>query len=323
MRYQLGNPKKKPQAQRHRRAFRREKHTYEQATLLPVYRQRRRVTADPTPPRTARGTVIADGAHAPSAARAVSFGRLVAQALLHRWWVLLVLAVLVSCVAFASSDERFFVYEAQIVGAAHLDAGSIYQAAAIDKQSIFWISPRRVEAQLTGLGGVKSVRVHCSLPASVVIQVEERQPILLWRLETLQQDWWLDDEGVVLPYHGDPNSDRTVFVRDYSGRPLKAGDRIQPDGLASSVLQMAASLPGARVFFYEADRGLSFTEQTTAGQWPVYVGTGNDLPRKIQVTEVLNEYLKTNGILPTYVDVRWASRPVYGLPASAGSAGGN
>jgi hypothetical protein len=250
-------------------------------------------------------------------------GQLVKQALLPRWWILLILFLLLGCAAYASLDERFFVYEAQIVGAEHLDARAVYQAANVDKQSIFWISPQRVAESVARLQGVKSVRVRCGLTASVVIQVEERQPRLLWRSETQHLDWWLDDEGVVLPYHGDPSSVRTVFVVDYSERQLKAGDRIQPDGLAASVLQMAASLPGVRVFFYDADRGLSFTQQGEAGQWPVYVGTSDDLPRKIQVTEVLTKYLESSGIRPTYVDVRWASRPVYGLPAGASSSDGN
>ena len=323
MRYQLGDPKNKPQARPRRRALHRDKHTFRTAASLRVYPQRRRTRAETITPQRVRGTASPDGGQTSTASRALSFGQLLKQVLLPRWWVLLILFLLLGCAAYASLDESFFVYEAQIVGAQHLDTRAIYQAAGVDKQSIFWINPQQVAKNVARLQGVKSVRVRCGLTDSVVIHVEERQPLLLWRSEAQHLDWWLDDEGVVLPYHGDPNSERTVFVVDYSERQLKAGDRIQPDGLAASVLQMAASLPGVRVFFYEADRGLSFTQQTEAGQWPVYVGTSDDLPRKIQVTEVLTKYLETNGIRPTYVDVRWASRPVYGLPAGASGAGGN
>ena len=324
MRYQLGTPKKRPQARRRHHAFRKEKHAFEEASSLPVYRPRRRATEEPAPPRRARGIALADEAKAPATSRVVSMGQVLVQVLLPRWWALLMLLLLMGCVAFASLDERFFVYEAQIVGAQHLDARSVYQAAGVDKQSIFWIDPQQVAENIAELEGIKAVRVRCGLTASVVIHVEERQPILLWRLESLHQDWWVDDEGVVLPYHGDAASDRTVWVDDFSERQLKAGDRIQPDGLAASVLQMTASLPGVRVFYFQADRGLSYTQQTPEGQWTVYLGTSDDLARKMQVTKVLNEYLKTKGIRPTYVDVRWASRPVFGLlPAQVGSAGGN
>jgi cell division septal protein FtsQ len=231
--------------------------------------------------------------------------------------------MLFGCAAFVSLDERFFVYEAQIVGADHLDTLSIYQAAGVDKQSIFWIDPNKVAASVERLDGIKEVTVQCGLASSVAIAVEERQPRLLWRLEAQKQDWWLDEEGVVLPYHGDPNSDLTVFVDDFSSRRLEVGDRIRPEGLAASVLQMSASLPGTQVFYYDAERGLSYTQLTADGQWPVYVGASDDLSRKIQVTAVLNDYLKANGIRPTYVDVRWASRPVYGLPSARASGGGN
>jgi len=63
--------------------------------------------------------------------------------------------------------------------------------------------------------------VSCSLPAHVSIAVEEREPAVMWRLLVQVRDWWLDEEGVVLPYHGDVSN--TVFVVDSSTPQLQKG----------------------------------------------------------------------------------------------------
>jgi hypothetical protein len=244
----------------------------------------------------------------------------------HTWVrrlpVLLLLAVLVGGIVYASVDARFFVYEAAIRGATHLPATTIYQAAGVHEQNIFWINPQDVARRILALEGIKAVTVSCDLPARVSIEVEERQPVILWRTQSQQHDWWVDTEGRILPYHGDVDSPDTVFVLDSSERNLDVGHTIEPQGLARSVLQLAEALPDVQVFYYQADRGLSFSQQGAAGSWPVYVGSSEDLARKIQVMLALASYLEANGIRPRYVDVRWADHPVYGRPAAELSGGG-
>lgn len=234
----------------------------------------------------------------------------------------LFLAGLMAALVYLSADARFFVYGAQIVGVHHLDAGAIYSASGMDEQHIFWIEPHKVAEAIAQMPGVKAVRVWCGLPAQVTIEVEEREPVVMWRAVTQSRDWWLDEEGVVLPYHGDVDSPATIFVVDSSRRSLQVGDRITPEGMVRSVQRLAAALPGVRVFFYDAERGLSFTRQTAVGQWPVYVGDSQDIQRKIQVVQALDDYLAAHGIQPRYVDVRWADHPVYGKPAQS-EGGGN
>lgn len=164
-----------------------------------------------------------------------------------------------------------------------------------------------------GLPGVRAVRVRCGLPADVTIEVAEREPVVLWRATVQGRDWWLDKEGVVLPYHGDPSSPNTIFVVDYSDRHLEEGVLVEPAGLIDSVLQLAAAMPQARLFFFSADRGLSYRQQASGRDWMVYVGTSDSLGRKIQAVDVITDYLTASGISPAYIDVRWPDRPVYGM----------
>jgi hypothetical protein len=77
------------------------------------------------------------------------------------------------------------------------------------------------------------------------------------------------------------------------------------------------------VFYYETNRGLYFSQEVGQGAWPVYVGTSEDLPRKIQIVQALTDYLVGHNIEPRYVDVRWPDHPVYGKPESAQAGGGD
>ncbi len=236
------------------------------------------------------------------------------RSLMRRLPVAVVLVSLAWLAIYTSTDAKFFVYDAQIVGGRHTGAEAIYQAAGVHERNIFWVDPQQVAEDIMQLPGVKSVRVHCELPARVTIEVEEREPVVMWRATAQQQDLWLDKEGRVLPYHGDANSPEMVFVVDYGERNLQVGDSVEPEGTVQSTLQLDAALPGVKIFFYQPDRGLSFTHRVNGGEWPVYVGTADDLARKIQVLQALTEYLQDQGIYPRYVDVRWADHPVYGRP---------
>lgn len=215
---------------------------------------------------------------------------------------------------YVSVDARFFVYDSHVQGVRHLDPEFIYQAAGVHEQNIFWVRPHEVAKRIAQLDGIKTVKVRCSLPAQVAIEVEEREPVVMWRAETQKQDLWLDKEGVVLPYGGDVHSPDTIFVVDSSERDLEVGDHIEPEGIVRSVQQLAAGLPKIKVFLYKADKGLVFLQKVDGGEWPVYVGSSEDLPRKIQVVQAVTDYLVSQNIRPRYVDARWADHPAYGKP---------
>jgi hypothetical protein len=258
----------------------------------------------------------------PGAAADRQARRAALRALGRRLPALLLAVMLVGGIVYTSVDARFFVYEAAMQGASHIPAVMIYEAAGVHEQNIFWINPHEVARRIIGIEGIKAVRVSCDLPARVAIEVEERQPAILWRSQSQGRDWWLDAEGRVLPYHGDVNSPETIFVVDSSERQLEAGQSIGPDGIAFSVSQLAEVLPGVQLFYYQADRGLSFVQQTDTGSWPVYVGSSEDLPRKIKVMLALTGYFRSHGIRPRYVDVRWAEHPVFGQSGAEDSGGG-
>jgi hypothetical protein len=229
----------------------------------------------------------------------------------------------VGIIVYVSADEKFFVNRPEVVGAHYVDRSSILGAADVDQLNIFWIEPGEVEERVAQLQGVKTVRVRCRLPASVAIEVTEREPVALWHVKSLGQESWLDEDGTVLPYAGDPQAPGIVFVIDSSGRQLQVGATIEPADLVQSAQRLADVLPETKLFYYHPVRGLSFVQHSGGDEWPVYVGTSEDLPRKIRVVEVLTGYLAANNIRPTYVDVRTASHPLYGQPPGKSKKKGN
>jgi cell division septal protein FtsQ len=313
VRISLVATERQSQRRRRRRSRGRGARTYDAAVSQPweqpAWRDRKvrtvssRGQAEPEPK--------ADGALY-SAFRRVT-ARILAWLTPARWLSALALAGLLGAMGFTSFDMMFFVYESRIVGARHLDASLIYEKAGIHEQNIFWIQPSAVAGNVIEVLGVKAARVRCDLPSDVTIEVIEREPAVLWRSLTQGRDYWLDEEGLVLPYHGDPSSPSTIFVVDSSDRQLEEGARIEPEGLTQSVLQLAKAMPQARLFFYAADRGLSYRQQIDGADWIVHVGTGDYIQRKIQAVSVITNYLRTNNIRARYIDVRWPDRPVYGL----------
>lgn len=313
MRISLVERERQPERRHNRQSRSRRTMTYDTA----ISQQWDRPALPPVAGRTSSRRQTAEPGQAATDELRGAFG-LIGEAILHwftpvRWVLVVALAALLAVIGFVSVDRTFFVYDSQIVGAHHLDASLIYETAGIHEQNIFWLQPQEIARKVMGLPGVRAVRVRCALPADVTIEIAEREPVVLWRATLQGRDWWLDSDGVVLPYHGDPSSESTIFVVDYSDRHLEEGVLVEPAGLIDSVLQLAAARPEARLFFYSADRGLSYRQQAAGGEWTVYVGTGDSLGRKIQAVGVITDYLTAGGLSPAYIDVRWPDRPVYGM----------
>jgi cell division septal protein FtsQ len=297
--------------------------TFETATTQPWVRPARKKRAGRRAPSRSEREASVRSSRAETQAKAEAAtasnaprisARIVGRRASARLWSGLILVCLIGVIVYVSAHEKFFVSRPEVAGARYVDRSSIVGVAAVDQQNIFWIEPEKVEERVAQVQGVKAVRVRCRLPASVVIEVTEREPIALWHVEGIGRESWVDEEGMVLPYAGDPQAPGTIFVIDSSARQLQVGAKIEPTDLVESAQRLAGVLPETNVFYYHPVRGLSFLQNSGGDEWPVYVGTSEDLPRKIRVVEVLTGYLAANNIRPTYVDVRTASRPLYGQP---------
>jgi cell division septal protein FtsQ len=228
----------------------------------------------------------------------------------------IVLMALLALLGYLFFSYNFYVYEATIVGNRYLRYDTVYAASGVDTLNVFWISPRRAEAAIEALPGIREASVHVRLPAKVHIRVQEREPLLIWR--TSAGDLWLDSDAVALPYGVDP--DGATFVVDSSGQAYQPNDRVNP-AVVTSIQTLQATFPDVHIYYYQAHEGLSF--HSPEG-WPVQIGTSQDIARKVAVLQALRTKLREQGVEPYYIDLRLVDHPVYAIADhSAAATGGD
>jgi len=205
--------------------------------------------------------------------------------------------------AYLFASPRFFVYGAEVTGTRLLSAEQVYQASGADMNSIFFLSPRAMEARmLQALPALQQVKVSLGLPAELHIRVVEKTVRYVW--EAGGQSFLADEQGVVIGT-GTAGPD-ALHIRAGEGAPPVAGQ-----ALDAAVLDTARSLSdllGARSFEYSTRQGIGWR---SAQGWPVYFGLGGDLAQKVAVMRTLSADLARQGVKPQFLDVSVPGRPFY------------
>lgn len=214
---------------------------------------------------------------------------------------LFLLAILALITSQFFTTYRFYVYEAEIQGNQFVNASDIYNASGLHELSIFWINPKKVEAAISRLPGIKEAKVRCRLPNKVTIKVVERQThVALCRGEKC---YGLDDQGTILPLESELEG--MILIQDLNSGPLEVGGHIDPRVVASA-LELRRLRPEITALQYSVDKGLSFHERGC----PIYLGIG-DMAKKMVILRALLQDLTFEGRQPEFVDVRFPESPYY------------
>jgi cell division protein FtsQ len=219
---------------------------------------------------------------------------------------LLVLAFLAWIMYLLFDLDDFYVYEAEIKGNHVLTAEEIYAASGVDSQSVFWLNPQEIAANVEILPNIKTARIYLTLPANLTIEVEERQPEVIW--QTGDDIWWIDNEGLFVPPRNETEVDENrLRIVDRDGFPVRANDRLDLSIVRGAQI-VHEHKPEIKDFMYTRQYGLIY--QTPTG-WPVYLGRSNDLPAKLIVAQALQADLLARQVTPLFIDVRNPSRAIY------------
>jgi hypothetical protein len=211
-------------------------------------------------------------------------------------------------------DDRFYVYHADVVGAARLSPDEVFQASGLPGIHVLWVRSAEVEARLLdALPGIERAQVACGLPARCTIAVVERQPRMTWDEDG--QSWWIDAEGVVFspspapsPARGDARGATGLTVR--GPLPRDADGRLDERVRVALAELWAAGADVPTPLTYVPARGLVFADERG---WRVIVGQGPGMEERLQVLEWLVADLEARGLAPRFVDVRFADAPYYSL----------
>jgi cell division protein FtsQ len=214
----------------------------------------------------------------------------------------IVAALLCWALVYCFTSDRFYIFGATVAGNIHVSAQEIYQKAAFEGESIFFLNRKEVEHRIEQLPNVKAAQVDCQLPATVHIDVVEREPAYLWQAG--QMTYRFDNEGFILETVGLP-PDSITFV-DIDAQPRQPGDRIS-QAILSAASELRKWLPDEKVFQWSQAQGLSFRH---ADGYPVYIGQADNLQKKMSTLHALTDDLRNRDIRPRFIDLRF-SQPYY------------
>lgn len=204
------------------------------------------------------------------------------------------------------SDSGFYVYGAVVEGNRILGTEEIYQASQIDTLSVFWVNPNTIKANVEALPNVKTAHVKVTLPANVVISIEERQPAVIW--QTGDNMWWIDNEGFfVPPRESQETEQKQLRIIDYDAYPVRPNDQVDLRIIRGAQL-VHEHTPDINELLYTRAFGLVYI---TPEGWPVYLGEADNIAPKLTVAEAVRADLLTREVIPKFIDVRNPLRVVY------------
>jgi cell division septal protein FtsQ len=222
------------------------------------------------------------------------------------WRVLLALVVLIAgVVVWGLLDDRFYVYDADVVGTVRVSPEQVFWASDLPGLHVLWVNADKIEAQiLAALPSLESAEVACQLPANCTITVAERQPRMMWN--DSGQLWGVDAGGVIFP-------SEEAFTEAWVVRgPLPKDDDdllAEPARVALAEL-WASGVEIAPELVYVPSRGFVIIDSRG---WRVIVGQGAGMKGRLEVLEAIATDLEARGIRPKFVDVRFPEAPYYSL----------
>ncbi len=161
----------------------------------------------------------------------------------------------------------------QISGNARMTNDQVLDAAGLTDASVFFVDPRAVQRRLGASPWVRSASVTPRLPDAVSIQIEEWQPVAVYRAGT-GSGFLLSDQAVALGVAGADDMKALLEV-DGPAQPEPQPGRAPLDrGLLTALVNIERGLPdliGEEVRSFTIDAGGSLTLNSKRG-WSAQFG---------------------------------------------------
>lgn len=210
--------------------------------------------------------------------------------------LLLIAALAALIFVFVSLD--FYVFSAAIVDAAYTSEDAAYEVSNVRNQSIFYLDPPQIAANVQTLPHVRSASVRLSLPNRVHIQVQERQPTILYQV--LGASYWVDDEGVIAPAVAQKEG-LIKLIDDDGAAASQAGAQLDA-AILQAVHYIHTTLPQVTTFRYQRPYGLYFFSPEG---WRVNLGEAADMDAKLKRWEAVRRQIAAEGALLSEIDLRF------------------
>lgn len=209
--------------------------------------------------------------------------------------VLAVLVLSVGLYAFFDLDH-FYVFDFNVTGTRYLTRAEIEKASGVRGYHIAFIDARAVERALMKLPEVKAASVTTRLPNYVAIEIQERQPTIVWQRGN--ETFWVDAEGVFVRARAP--LPELPMVRDLDGGIIQPRQRAQSHAVAAVWALRAAMPESPRALEWSAARGVAFTDERG---WKVYLGDAEGMPGKVAILRALVAHLVSQNARIRFIDL--------------------
>ncbi|MHC1784420.1 MAG: cell division protein FtsQ/DivIB [Anaerolineaceae bacterium] len=271
--------------------------------------------------------------------------KLPALPILHPSWRLLsgfMAALLSGAIALLIFAPQFKISSVEVTGLQRLDPATISPILAMNNLPIIDLDPSGTSSQVqAGFPELQTVQVYANLPSSVVINMVERQPVMVWQNgDTIM---WVDAEGYLIPVYGEVGPLLTVqanvppamanpvaaeiqkhslamgvqfpektapVIEEIAAEPAEPAklEKIDPE-LLRSAFELNSMLPSGTTLVFNDRRGLGWIDGEGIN---VFIGLKFvDMRIKMTEYEVIVKQLALQGIKPHMISVENLDVPFY------------
>ena len=227
-----------------------------------------------------------------------------------------------------SNLEAFAVNSINLIGAQRLSAEVLLSQLDLAGTKVIYIRPVEIEERISNrFPSLRQVSVTVRLPATVVVRVDERQPLISWNQDNTTL--WIDKEGYMFPIHGEAETAVTVEANGDPPLLTASKDMEVEEDTAPAFLQMETThnrttpefvhgllslgdyIPEGSFLQYDPRFGLGWEDPNG---WLVYFGNDiSTIDSKLSQYETILEMIHTEGITPTLISLDHLHAPFYRL----------
>lgn len=219
------------------------------------------------------------------------------------------LAFLVTAVvgaAFVLFSPIFRISHVEVYGTLFLDRSAVVGAVDLIGKNPFTVDTHAEEQRVLALGVPERVSVAFRLPDTAIVDVVERQPVYIWKVDPAL--YLVADDGTILgPTFGEHGR---VVVVDLDHRPVRVGQIVDARFLREAaylrgVLPRVTNLSPA-YFYYSRAFGLMVR---TIDGIQVAFGDDQDLDAKLRALGPVLQAARSQNPRPNLVDLQYAGHP--------------
>lgn len=250
--------------------------------------------------------------------------RLPSLPVIHPGWRVLSLLLLVSGVLvlnYLLTSPTFKVKSVRVEGLLRMSVDDVSRTLGVMDKAIFTLDPEKMEEKITeSYVELTNVSVQVNLPADVLIQVNERVPMIAWVMEN--KTLWIDGNGFIFSPRGEAEKIVSVFadvlppstvvdqIDDGTGSEIEDGlQAFVPEEYINAVFELNSRTPKKSRLIFDKSRGFGWADPRG---WKVFFGTEiRDIESKLQVYYAVVEKLEGEGITPDLISVAYLHAPYY------------